>query len=190
VGNTRLGKGPTDSPPHTLDSLRALPWPEFARLVGEAFRQKGFRVEERSGADTDGNVDLILRRGGAVTVVQCNRWRELRVGVEPIRELYGAMTDEDASGALFITSGRFTAEAAAFAQTKPIGLIDGPALLELVQEIQSAADNHALDGAPTCHVCSRPMVQRIERHGLRREVFWACSGYPHCKGNRPLQEAA
>jgi restriction system protein len=173
-----------------LDSLRARPWPEFARLIGEAFRQKGFSVEERSGADADGNVDLILRRGGAVTVVQCNRWREPRVGVEPIRELYGAMTGEDASGALFITSGRFTAEAAAFAQTKPIGLIDGPALLELVQEVQSAADNQALDGGPTCHVCSRPMVQRIERHGLRREVFWACSGYPHCKGNRPLQEAA
>jgi len=175
---------------HDLDSIRALSWQKFALLVGEAFRQKGFSVEVRGGADADGSIDLILRRGGAVTVVQCNRWQEQRVGVEPIRELYSAMTGEDASGALFITSGRFTAEAAAFAQTKPIGLIDGSALLELVQEVQSAADNQALDGAPTCHVCSRPMVQRIERHGLRREVFWGCSGYPHCKGNRPLQEAA
>jgi restriction system protein len=190
--SSHAGEGWGEGAPHDLDSIRALPWPAFARLIGEAFRQKGFSVEERGSADADGTIDLVLRRGGAVTIVQCNRWQEQRVGVEPIRELYGAMTGENASGALFITSGRFTAEATAFAQTKPIGLIDGPALLELVHaaEPAPAAANRGLHGAPTCHVCSRRMVQRIERRGLRREVFWACSGYPHCKGNRPLQEAA
>jgi restriction system protein len=175
-----------------LESIRALSWQDFERLVGEAFRRQGFSVEERGGAAPDGGIDLVLRRDGGVMVVQCKHWCERRVGVEPIRELYGVMTAERASGALFITSGSFTTEAAAFAQTKPIGLIDGPALLELVEAVQSAhaAANHAFPDAPTCHVCSRPMVQRIERHGFRREVFWACSGYPHCKGNRPLEEAA
>jgi restriction system protein len=189
----REGVGPAESPPRSLDSIRARSWQAFALLVGEAFRQKGFTVEARGGADTDGNIDLILRRGGAVTVVQCNRWQEQRVSVEPIRELHGAMTGENASGALFVTSGRFTTEAAAFARTKPIGLIDGPALLELVQaaEPSPTAGNRGFHGAPTCHVCSRRMVQRVARSGFRRgEAFWECSGHPHCKGNRPLKEAA
>jgi restriction system protein len=124
--------------------------------------------------------------------VQCKHWRERRVGVKPIRELYGMMIGEQATGALFITSGGFTAEATSFAQNKPIGLIDGPALLELVQAVQpaTAVANQAFEDAPTCHVCSRPMVQRVARSGFhRKEAFWGCSGAPHCKGNRPLQAA-
>jgi restriction system protein len=171
-----------------LDSIRALSWREFELLVGEAFRRQGFSIEERGGACPDGGIDLVLRRDGAVTVVQCKHWRERRVGVKPIRELYGVMTGVKATGALFVSSGSFTAEASAFSQNKPIGLIDGPALLELVQSVQGSplAAQQAPDPVPSCHVCSRPMVRRVARKGSHKgQAFWGCTGYPHCKATQP-----
>jgi restriction system protein len=80
----------------------------------------------------------------------------------------------------------------AFAQSKPIGLIEGPALLELVQSVQApqAKAQQAADPVPKCHVCSRPMVRRVARKGFRKgEAYWECAGYPHCKGTR-LDQAA
>ena len=37
---------------------------------------------------------------------------------------------------------------------------------------------------PFCPKCSKPMVQRTSKKG---EPFWGCSGYPNCKGTRPLE---
>ncbi len=58
-----------------LASLRDLPWKRFEDVLGEAYRRQGYAVEETLGGGADGGVDLILRRDGGVTVVQCKRWR-------------------------------------------------------------------------------------------------------------------
>lgn len=173
-----------------LESIAAMSWQDFELLVAEAFRRRGFAVEEQGGAASDGGIDLVLRRDGATTLVQCKHWRVRQVGVKPIRELYGMMTAEKASGALFVTSGSFTADATAFVENKPIGLIEGNALLELVQSVQAQvpAAPQAIPSLLSCHVCSRPMVRRLARRGFRSgEAFWGCTGYPHCKGTRPIQ---
>jgi len=80
----------------------------------------------------------VLRQDGSVTLVQCGHWREQRVGAEPVRALYKVMTAERATDALIVTAGSFTAEAMALAQRKPIGLIEGVALLDLLQSVQAA----------------------------------------------------
>ena len=178
--------------PRGLGSIRSLAQQEFERLLAGAFRQQGYVVEQRSGADLVDGIHLNLRQDGTVTLVQCKHWREQQVGIQPIRELFSAMTAEKATGALVITAGTFTAEAMAFAQSKPIGLIEGPALLELVQSVQApqAKTQPAPDPAPKCHICSRPMVRRVARKGFRKgEAYWECAGYPHCKGTR-LDQAA
>jgi restriction system protein len=175
-----------------LGAIRSLSWREFERLVAEAFRRQGFAVEARGAQTPDSGVDLTLRGDGSVTVVHCKHWREQRVGVRPVREVYGVMHAENATGALIITAGSFTAEAIAFALSKPIGLIEGPALLELLQSAQSAQGRtrQTAESAPVCHICSRPMVRRTTRKGFRkRETYWECAGYPHCKGTR-LDQAA
>jgi restriction system protein len=51
-------------------------------------------------------------------IVQCKHWRSRLVGVKPLRELWGVLSDEKADGAIFITSGSFSADALAFAQGK------------------------------------------------------------------------
>jgi hypothetical protein len=73
-----------------LDSLRALPWRDFELLVGEAYRRQGYQVIERGGAHPDGGIDLELRDKDKKLVVQCKRWQTRTVGVELVRELYGA----------------------------------------------------------------------------------------------------
>lgn len=122
-----------------LESIRALSWQDFERLVGEGFRRLGYSVEEQGGATPDGGIDLVLRKDGAKTIVQCKHWRSRQVGVEPIRELYGVMVGEKADGVLFVASGDHTREAKTFAEGKPIGLIDGKGVLELVERVRSPA---------------------------------------------------
>jgi four helix bundle suffix protein len=42
--------------------------------------------------------------------------------------------------------------------------------------------------APACPLCGKPMALRTARKGQRAgSQFWGCSGYPECKGTRPLE---
>ena len=67
-------------------------------------------------------------------MVQCKRWKSRTVGVELVRELYGAMVGDEAHGAIFVTIGRYTPDAIDFARDKPIKLLDGRELVELLRD--------------------------------------------------------
>lgn len=122
----------------SIETLRALSWREFERLVGEAYRRQGYTVVERGGSGGDGGVDLELHRGPEKIAVQCKRWKTWTVGAPVVRELLGAMVAEGATAGIVVTSGRFTRDAIGFARGKPITLVDGPQLLALVQSVQTA----------------------------------------------------
>lgn len=52
-----------------------------------------------------------------------------------------------------------------------------------------ATRKQARDGTdtPDCPDCGKPMRQRIAKLGRRAgEAFWGCSGYPECRGVRPV----
>jgi restriction system protein len=183
-----------------LESIRALHWQEFEQLVGEAFRRQGYRVAERGGAAPDGGVDLVLLRNGKKTVVQCKRWKTKQVGVALVRELYGAMSAEGADEAIFASSGEYTADARAFANGKPMRLIDGARLAELISTVQAAgsvpertagvvqadATPRSRKSEPACPRCGSVMVRRIARSGSSAGLsFWGCSTFPVCRATRP-----
>jgi restriction system protein len=170
-----------------IESILALSWEDFELLLGEAFRRQGFWIEARDGAE-DG-IDLILRRDGALTLVQCTHWRAQQVGVSSVRELYRAMQSAQAYGGLVVTSGRFTGEAKLFAADKPVGLIGGDALLELMKPGDASIPESARDPSspPPCPRCSRPMVLRAAQRSARSgKIRWGCPAYPSCNGTRPL----
>jgi restriction system protein len=169
-----------------LSSIRSLSWEAFESLVGEAYRRKGFAVEEWLDGGPDGGIDLMLRKDGQNIVVQCKQWRSSSVGVSVVREMYGVLMHERADRVIIITSGRFTREAAAFVAGKPLELVDGPALFELVRGAQtSAAATPANRSAPVCPKCTAPMVLRIAKRGQNAgDSFWGCSTYPTCRGTR------
>jgi restriction system protein len=136
----------------SLDSIKALSWREFERMVGELYLRKGYQVGyTRDGAD--GGVDIHLTRGLERAIVQCKRWRTKAVGVQPVRELFGLMAHHKVQRGIFVTCDRYTAEARAFAQGKAIDLIDGEQLLARINEARA---NQATAGAGRDSVGSTP----------------------------------
>ncbi len=191
----------------TADVLDGMSWHQFEKLVGEGFRLQGYRVTETGGGGADGGVDLVLTKGSGKFLVQCKQWRAFKVGVEVVRELYGVMAARGATGGFVMTSGRFSVDASAFAKGRNIHLMDGAELHGLIRRAQAAnpasptrADSIAdpeqrprvpeqttEHGAPSCPVCSKPMLKRTAKRGASAgSEFWGCSGYPSCRGTRPL----
>ena len=70
----------------SLDPLRNTPWKQFEFLVAEAYRCHGYLVEYSLGRGADGGVDLILRRDGRTSLVQCKQWKVFSVGAPVVRE--------------------------------------------------------------------------------------------------------
>lgn len=160
---------------NVLDSMS---WQQFEQLVGEAFRLKGYSVAETGGGGADGGVDLVLSKGSEKFLVQCKQWKAFKVGVDVVRELYGVMAAKGAAGGFVVTSGRFTAEATAFANGRNVELINGPRLHELIQQARRP---------PGCPSCSKPMVKRMAKRGANAgREFWGCTGYPLCKSTKPI----
>lgn len=121
----------------SAEGIRSLDWRDFERLVGEAFRRQGYSLRERGGNGPDGGVDLELKGGSGTVLVQCKHWKAWKVGVRPVRELFGVMVSERADEGIVVTSGRFTAKAHAFARSNGVRLLDGPKLVELIQTVRA-----------------------------------------------------
>lgn len=173
--------------------LDGMTWREFERLVGEAFRLKGYAVRENGGGGADGGVDLMLEKDGDMFLVQCKQWRAYKVGVDIVRALYGVMTAKGAAGGFVVTSGEFTDAAREFANGRNVELINGNALHELIRSARSAPAaaqppaRGATASTPNCPACGKPMVKRTAKHGsYRGNEFWGCSGYPSCHGKRSI----
>ena len=120
-----------------IDSLRQMSWREFEQLSGEAFRRQGYAIEETGLGGADGGIDLILRKGGLTTLVQCKQWRNRQVGVSVVREMYGLLVDQQAAAVMIVALGDYTADARRFAQGKPIELIHGGALINTVRSLHT-----------------------------------------------------
>lgn len=119
-----------------IDSLRRMDWKEFEMLAGEAFRRQGYDVTENGLGGADGGIDLILRKAGKTTLVQCKHWRNQRVTVKEAREMFGVLTHERADAVKIVALGDYTPDARRFVQGKPIELVDGSELIATVHSVQ------------------------------------------------------
>ena len=175
-------------------ALNEMSWQQFEALVGEAFRRKGYAVTETGGGGADGGIDLALKKEGETFLVQCKQWKAYKVSVNTVRELYGVMAAEDATGGFVVTSGVFTDEARAFAVGRNIELMDGKALHALIRGVSVVSGKAATPSlaaapasSPTCPVCQSTMVKRTAKRGTNLgNEFWGCSQYPGCKGIRAI----
>jgi restriction system protein len=176
-------------------AVAEMSWREFEMLVGEAFRIEGYSVTETGGGGADGGVDLVLRKDGKTYLVQCKQWKAFTVPVTTVRELFGVIVDRRAAGGFVVSSGRFTADAQAFADGKNIQLLDGAELVRKVKrqmpraaarpELAPAAPVRGAAPVPACPVCNSPMVLRTAKKGANAgNQFWGCSRYPSCRGTR------
>jgi restriction system protein len=170
-----------------IESLRAISWQAFEELVGEVYRRKGYTVAENGGGGADGGVDLVLRRGGEKILVQCKHWKMEKIGVKVVRELYGVIAAEGATGGVVISSGTFSKEAKEFGKNKPLELIDGRELLRLIADIKKASvPSTKSQNDSICPLCRAEMILRTAKRGPNEgEKFWGCSAFPKCRGTRP-----
>jgi len=167
-----------------IRSIKSLSWQEFEELVGEIYRRKGYKVTETGRGGADGGVDLVLKRNGEVIYVQCKQWRMDRVGVQIVRELFGVMAAEGASGGIVISSGTFTDESIEFVKGKQIEIIDGPELSKMMVGVQKNSVSVVHKNiANVCPVCGSEMVLRTAKKGVNvGEKFWGCVKFPKCRG--------
>jgi restriction system protein len=171
-----------------LDSIRALSWQQIEQLVGEAYRRRGYRVEETGQGGADGGIDVLLTRDGATTLVQCKHWRSRQVGVSVVREMFGLMQHHHAAEGKIVCTGVFSADCFRFAVGKPIELIDGDGLYRLVADVRKYLVRNPVAPpavppppvAPPCPTCNTTMVERTNRSNAKR--FWGCPRYPACRG--------
>lgn len=183
------------------DGIRNISWQDFELLVGQAFRMRGFSVTETGGGGADGGIDLKLSKGGESFLVQCKQWRAYKVSVSVVRELFGLMAAESATGGFVVTSGVFTADAQSFAKGRNIELIDGPALQAMIETSRSdqpaaARPEKTLSNPlphsspadePSCPRCGKTMVTRVAKQGPNAGgAFWGCPSFPSCRGVRTI----
>ena len=168
-----------------ISSIKSLPWKDFEYLVSEAYRRKGYNVQENTGAGADSGIDLTLTKDGEKHLVQCKNWKTKSVGVPVVRELYGVVTAEHASGGILVCSGSFTRDAIEFARGKPIELIDGLRLTQLIGDVQGQRKVESVPRDSACPTCGSPMVMRTAKKGKSAgSSFWGCSRFPKCRGTR------
>jgi restriction system protein len=193
-------------------ALRQLSDEEFVSRLTRALRHEGYSAD-REGM-TSGDGDLVLRRRGERTWLRYRFWRQPRVGLGLVRELYRFSQAEGAAGAKFVTTGLFTARARKFVLGKPIELLDGPGLLATMpalfepgqidsplRELKTSfvperaaprqeapppvADVPAV-APPNCPRCGAAMRKKVARQGHAEGLhFWSCTRSPSCKGTRP-----
>lgn len=173
-----------------LDSLRHTPWKEFEYLVAEAFRRQGYVADYSLNQGPDGGVDIVLKKKGQTSLVQCKQWKTGSVGVAVVREMLGILHARKAHGVFIVTTGGFTAEAQAFAKGNPITLIDGANLWAMVAAVQAEPSTVKVVPAaiatatPDCPQCGGEMVQRTSKKGpTPGAAFWGCTRYPNCRGS-------
>jgi len=182
--------------------VNALEWKRFEELCAEYFNEKGYKAKvTREGAD--GGIDIHLFKEScsltkAFGIVQCKAWNGYKVGVKPVRELYGVMSAEQAPLGIFITSGSYTKEVIEFSKGKNLKLISGSSLLELIhalsEEQQQALLKKITAGdylTPSCPSCRIKMTQRITKKGKNiGKKFWGCINFPKCRNTLQIKNKA
>jgi restriction system protein len=177
--------------------LQMIEWKRFETVTKEFLNMTGYVAQEtKTGADGGVDISVTKQSDNAFRgIVQCKAWNAYRVGVKPVRELYGVMAAEKVKYGMLITSGTFTAEAEEFAKGK-ITLVSGGKFLEYIRKLPEEKKirllNAALEGdysTPTCPQCDIKMTLRENKTGKNvGSKFWGCVRYPRCKQTLVFKE--
>jgi restriction system protein len=117
-----------------LAQLASLTPESFEEFVAELFEALGYEVEAVGGTGDEG-ADLRLRRAdGLLGVVQCKYHKRGVVGSPALQKFLGTIHHTLSHKGFFVTTSTFSLAAEKFAAEHPIELVDGPRLVELVQQ--------------------------------------------------------
>lgn len=174
-----------------IAQLRNIDWFQFEKALAVVFRNLGYSVTRRGGANPDGGIDLELRDGTDCIAVQCKQWRTTKIRENIVREFLGALTHAKISKGLIVTLCGYTQEAKRLADAHAIQILcekDVEALLRDAKAEQNVEIQAALrDPRKFCPKCESKMLVRTARKGSNNgSRFWGCSTYPRCHYTMPL----
>jgi hypothetical protein len=170
-GQPRPGSPPSSgTTAELLDQLRSIDWFQFEKIVALLYQKLGYSVTRRGGANPDGGIDLVIEMDGSRSAVQCKQWRTWNVGVKPVREFLGALTDAGVKRGIFITLGGYTGDARALAEKHGIEIVNETGLARMLELTDARFDPVALeilrDQRKFCPKCESEMVLRTAKKGL------------------------
>lgn len=115
------------APRITLDTLSGI---QFEQLVADKYRNLGVTVT-LTKASNDQGADLVLRRFGKTTVVQCKRY-SVPVGNFAVQEAVAAKAHYNAEEAIVVATSDFTRSAIELARSNRVQLIGRAQLLPML----------------------------------------------------------
>jgi restriction system protein len=116
-----------------LAQLGSLTPETFEEFVAELLEALGYEVEHTGGTGDEG-ADLRVARGGQRAIVQCKYHSQGVIGSPQLQKFLGTIHHTRCHKGIFVTTRTFTLAAERFATGHPIELIDGPRLVELVEQ--------------------------------------------------------
>lgn len=137
-----------------LASVRELSWEGYWALVADILRHRGHHVFAGEGPDRD-VIDMEVSKGLRRLIVNCQLRGMRQISTEPLEEMVQVAERNGADGVLLITDGDFSAEAHSYAAGRPLILVDGEALLDLVLELTLGDERDRRLGARLARLFSR-----------------------------------
>lgn len=144
---------------HQLDRLATLPQAIFEEDIIEAFHRRGYVVED-SLRDEAGLAELLLYRNGATVLVQFRGWRQRSLDVDAVHNVHTHMLIQQAGSARILAIGDYTEAAWKLVVGKPVELVYGETLLDLLHEAQRPP-------VPSMRRLSRPSTRHLRQQSLR-----------------------
>ncbi len=148
--------------------LDAMGGHEFEDVVEQLLSKMGFHIEGRKAA-ADGGIDMVATKMDAIVggkfIIQCKRFTG-SVGNSVIRDLYGVVHSESANKGVLITNSTFTKDARSFAEGKPIELIDGAKLQDLLHQhglLTTTVSSTDVKLSPGVQLLYTQLVRPLER---------------------------
>jgi ssDNA-binding Zn-finger/Zn-ribbon topoisomerase 1 len=142
---------------------------DFEDAICDVFRKLGYEAT-RTPFSKDGGKDGILNKDGRKLVLECKRYgAKGKTGRPELQILLAAMMDEQADGAIFVTTGSFTSDALEYARNKKMKLYDRKSLPFLINEAYGTPAE--LFAKTMCLSCGDIVVQQV----LEKAIESTCS---------------
>jgi|SRR5665213_2614394 len=144
-----------------IEFLRAMHWQQFEDYTATLFRAMGYDVTQ-TGYTNDGGKDAIARKDGKIYVIECKKYGpKTVVGRPDIQKFFAAREEAEASIGFFVTTNRFSPQAAEYAKKVGIQLIGPRELVDLIR-LYLPGNGDAKTYQRICEECGAPATLSLD----------------------------
>jgi len=130
-----------------LQSLSAMRWRDFSRMVLAAMEQRGLKiVAAEEGDSLEPRTSFSLIRNNERWLLSCKHGSAYRIGAAPVEELAASVRLSGAYGGILATEGFVEKAGREAAQTHGIDVVDGRSLWPEVRPLMEAGERQRIVG--------------------------------------------